>query len=51
MISAENLFNQEWNEAQFDTESRLRNETEPVSEIHFTPGTPLFVKAGISYKF
>ncbi|MEO5600569.1 MAG: TonB-dependent receptor [Cyclobacteriaceae bacterium] len=51
MISAENLFNQEWSEAQFDTESRLRNEADPVSEIHFTPGTPLFVKASMSYKF
>jgi hypothetical protein len=50
-ISGENIFNEEWNEAQFDTESRLRNESKPVSEIHFIPGTPLFVKAAISYKF
>ncbi|GAL87720.1 tonB-dependent receptor [Sporocytophaga myxococcoides] len=50
-LSAENLFNQKWKEAQFATESRLRGENEPVTEIHFTPGTPLFVKAGITYLF
>lgn len=50
-FSAENLLNHEWNEAQFDTESRLQHEAEPVSEIHFTPGTPLFFKAGIAFLF
>lgn len=51
MVSVENLFNVEWNEAQFDTLSKLKHETEAVSEIHFTPGTPLFVRAGVGYKF
>ena len=50
-ISVENLFNQEWREAQFDTESRLQFEPQPVSEIHYTAGTPRFLKAGISLKF
>ncbi|WP_421877134.1 TonB-dependent receptor [Marinoscillum sp.] len=50
-ISIQNLFNQEWNETQFATESRLANETEPVEEIHFTPGTPFFAKGAITYKF
>lgn len=50
-FSAENLLNEAWNEAQFDTESRLQNEVDPVSEIHFTPGTPFFFKAGISFFF
>lgn len=50
-FSAENLLNEEWNEAQFDTESRLQNEVDPVSEIHFTPGTPFFFKAGVSFFF
>lgn len=50
-LSAENLLNEEWNEAQFDTESRLQNEVDPVSEIHFTPGTPFFIKAGVSFFF
>lgn len=49
--SFENLLNREWNEAQFDTESRLRNEPDPVSEIHYTPGTPRFFKMGVSFSF
>ncbi|HEY0978833.1 MAG TPA: TonB-dependent receptor [Flavobacteriales bacterium] len=49
--SVENLLNVEWNQAQFDTESRLRNEAEPVSELHFTPGTPFFLKGFVSYRF
>ncbi len=47
----ENLFDVDWNEAQFDTESRLRNEAEPVSELHFTPGNPRNVRVGVSYLF
>ncbi|CAN5274886.1 TonB-dependent receptor [soil metagenome] len=43
-MSVENLFNHDWKEAQFDTESRLQNEVTPVSEIHYTPGTPLSFK-------
>lgn len=50
-ISIENLLNTDWREAQFDTESRLPNETEPVSEIHFTPGTPFFLKGKVAYFF
>jgi len=50
-IFAENLLNRPWKEAQFDTESRLRNEVLPVSENHFTPGTPFFVRASFSYHF
>ena len=47
----ENLFNTEWNEAQFATESRLRNETDPVNELHYTPGNPFFLKLKIAFKF
>ena len=47
----ENILNSEWNEAQFDTESRLKYETEPVSEINFTPGNPVNLQAGISWEF
>lgn len=36
---------------QFATESRLANETEPVEELHFTPGTPFFLKSTIRYHF
>ena len=52
MVSAaENNFDADWNEAQFDTESRLVDEPESVSEIHFTPGTPLFLKAKVTFFF
>jgi len=50
-IAIENLLNSEWNEAQFETESRLFDEIEPVSEIHFTPGTPFFLKGRVTYSF
>ena len=50
-LSAENIFNVDWNEAQFGTESRLKDETEGISEIHFTPGTPLFVKLKVCLFF
>ncbi|TYZ13276.1 TonB-dependent receptor [Hymenobacter lutimineralis] len=49
--SAENLLDVAWNQAQFDTESQLRTESEPVSELHFTPGTPFFVKLNASVFF
>ncbi|MCK4746737.1 MAG: TonB-dependent receptor, partial [Bacteroidales bacterium] len=47
----ENILNVTWNEAQFDTESRLYNEALPVSELHFTPGNPRNFQTGISYEF
>jgi hypothetical protein len=50
-LSGENLLNSNWKEAQFETESRLRTEAEPVSEIHFTPGTPFSIRAGLAYSF
>ena len=50
-LSVENILNTEWREAQFDTESRLRNEAQPVSEIHFTPGTPFQARLSVSVKF
>jgi outer membrane cobalamin receptor len=50
-LSAENILNSKWREAQFDTKSRLSNEPLPVSEIHYTPGTPRFIKGGISFSF
>ncbi len=50
-LAVENVLDTMWNEAQFDTESRLRGEKEPVSEIHFTPGNPLNVRLGVSLLF
>ena len=50
-LSIQNLFDVRWKETQFDTESKLQNETTPVSEIHFTPGSPFFFKTHISFFF
>jgi len=47
----ENLFDTEWNETQFATESRLFNETASVEEIHFTPGTPFYLRGKVSVRF
>ncbi len=50
-LQVQNLLNTEWNETQFATESRLQNEPQPVEEIHFTPGTPFFIKGVVSFRF
>lgn len=50
-VAVQNLFDVKWKETQFDTESRLQGEPAPVSEIHFTPGTPFFVKANFTVFF
>ena len=50
-LSIQNLFNVKWKETQFDTESRLQNEPSPVSEIHFTPGTPFFARLSFTLFF
>ncbi len=50
-LAIQNLFDTDWNETQFATTSRLDFETQPVEEIHFTPGTPFFLKGIFSYRF
>lgn len=50
-LIVENIFDTEWNETQFATESRLFNEPNSVEEIHFTPGTPFFLRGKISVRF
>jgi outer membrane receptor protein involved in Fe transport len=50
-ITMENIFSSAWKEAQFATESRLKNEQNPITEIHFTPGTPRAIRVSIAYKF
>lgn len=50
-IAIQNVFNTRWKETQFETESRLKDERAPVSEIHFTPGTPFFLKGSLTYFF
>ncbi len=50
-LSAENICNVKWNEAQFATESRLMNEPNSVTELNYTPGTPLFAKIKLTVFF
>ena len=48
-VTVQNILNGKWKETQFDTESRLFNESAPVSEFHFTPGTQFYAKLSLSY--
>jgi len=50
-LQIQNLFDVDWNETQFATESRLQSEVNAVEEIHFTPGTPFFLKGSITIAF
>jgi len=50
-LAFENLLNTKWNEAQFATESRLRNEPAPITELNFTPGTPFFARVKFAVFF
>jgi len=50
-LAIENLFNQQWNEAQFEYISRLKHETAPVDEVSYTPGVPFFAKLKLAVFF
>jgi outer membrane receptor protein involved in Fe transport len=50
-LSAANLLDSDWKEAQFATTTRLRNEPADVTEIHFTPGTPIALKLSLGVSF
>ena len=55
-VQVQNLFNVQWNEAQFATETRLRYPNgmlEPAAktDVCYTPGIPIFVKLSAAYKF
>ena len=51
-ISVENLLNTEWNEAQFETLTRLKGEPiAGIDQLCFTPGAPRIIKGTISYFF
>ena len=51
LVGVDNLFNTEWNEAQFAATSRLRFEPAPVTELHLTPGAPRSVQLGLGYRW
>jgi len=48
LFSIANLANKKWRAAQFFHASRLKTEGTPVNDIHFTPGEPLTIKAGMT---
>ena len=55
-IQVQNLLNVNWREAQFATETRLRTrngmlEPTSVTDVCYTPGTPLFIKLSAAWKF
>jgi hypothetical protein len=50
-VSVQNLFDVRWKETQFDTESKLQNETTPVSEIHFTSVLLSFLRHILVFSF
>jgi hypothetical protein len=50
-LTIDNLFDVDWNEAQFATTSRLSHETESVTELHFTPGAPRSVQLALIWSF
>lgn len=50
-VVIQNLFNAEWKETQFATESRLRGEATSMEEIHFTPGAPFGIRGQVEYRF
>lgn len=50
-LTVQNLFDVRWKETQFATESRLRGEAAPITEICFTPGTPFFARLNLTYSW
>jgi len=52
-LAVENILNVNWNETQFATESRLKNEPtgSSVTELNFTPGTPFFARIKLAVLF
>ena len=54
LFSIINIANKKWRPAQFFHDSQIRNdprfpnEAAPVNDIHFTPGEPLTIKAGLT---
>jgi hypothetical protein len=50
-LSVENLFNTKWSEFEAEEVTQLRNETAPVDQMSFTPGTPFFAKLRVALFF
>ena len=50
-LAVENLFNTKWREAQFATETLIPGDSQPVTDICFTPGTPFSLRGSVAFKF
>ena len=50
-VAIENLFNQAWDESQFEYTSLLKGETKPIDQVSYTPGVPFFAKLHVSLFF
>ena len=47
----ENILNTEWNEAQFSTETRLKDESTGTTDLCLTPGNPRNIQLSLTYRF
>lgn len=50
-VAIENLFNTNWEEAQFATETKIPGDKTPITDICFTPGTPFEIRASVTFSF
>lgn len=50
-LAIENLFNRQWDEAQFEYTSQLKGETAAIDQVSYTPGVPFFAKVHFSLFF
>lgn len=50
-LFVQNLLNTKWEQATFAFASQLRNESAPVTDIHFVPGNPRMVMGGLAWYF
>ena len=51
-LTVENILNVNWNEAQFDTQTRLRGESPAgIDQLCFTPGAPRLIRGSLSFFF
>jgi outer membrane receptor protein involved in Fe transport len=50
-LDIQNLFDHDYREAQFATDSRLQSEPDVVSDIDFTPGYPLTAIGSLTVAF
>ncbi|MFC1564922.1 TonB-dependent receptor domain-containing protein [candidate division KSB1 bacterium] len=51
IFNINNLLAEDWYEAQYDSETRLYNEAEPVSELTWVPGNPRTFQIGLRFEF